>query len=141
MKKCLLGTGVTFVLLFITDFIIHGKCLEDLYLATQSLWRSEADMESMMPTMMLGQLLMAVFFSWIFVHGYKGKGVLEGVRYGLLMGGFQAGGQLVMYAVAPYPLELTVSWIVAAFAQSVLLGVALSLIWGKDTMLTICHKT
>jgi hypothetical protein len=38
--------------------------------------------------MMLGQFLIAIFTGLIFIHGYNGGGMVEGVRFGILMAGF-----------------------------------------------------
>ncbi|MBK9294790.1 MAG: hypothetical protein IPM57_10180 [Oligoflexia bacterium] len=117
---------ITFILVFITDFIIHGMILKGTYAATASLWRPEADMSHFFPFMLSGQIIVAVFFAIIFTHGYKGKGIKEGVHYGLLMGSLWAGQNLIMYAVLPYPLSLTLSWIFLGYIQTIFIGVLLT---------------
>ena len=131
-KKWIISGLVSAVLVFFTDFLIHGVWLKDLYMSTASLWRPEADMKSLMPVMMTAQLLSGVFFSVVFAHGYKGKGPMEGARFGLLMGGFMASGNLMMHAVAPYTTQLTMSWIVGGFVQAVIVGIASAMVWGKQ---------
>lgn len=117
---------ITFIVVFITDFIIHGMIMKSAYEATANLWRPELNMGTYFPFMLAGQFLIALFFAIIFTHGYKGKGIKEGVNYGLLMGGLMAGQNFVMHAVHPYPLSITVSWIVFGFVQAVICGVVLS---------------
>lgn len=122
-KKLGITTIAVFAAYWITNFLIHGVLLKNQYQETAHLWRPESEMQQYRVPMILGQFLTALFFSMIFVHGYKGKGPIEGVRYGLLMGGVFTAGNLIMYAVAPWPLNLVVAWSVASIAQSVLLGV------------------
>lgn len=130
-KKFAILSVVMVLYFFFTDFLIHGVLLKNLYMATANLWRPEAGMHDNMPLMLLGQALVAVFFSWIFVHGYKGKGWQEGVRYGLLLGGYNMANQLIMHVVSPYPVALTASWIGLGFAQAIGGGVLASFVYKK----------
>ena len=128
-KNCLITTGAVFFTVVVSDFLIHQVFLKSMYAASPNLWRPEAELQSHMPYMFLGQLAVAVFLSWIFVHGYKGKGIMEGIRFGFLIGGLEAGKNLIMYTVAPYPCALAASWIVAGFAQAILVGIVASLVY------------
>ena len=133
MKKCIITVVALFVYIFIADMIFHGFLLRDTYMATAQLWRPEADMKSYMIYMIAGQFLIALFMASIFTHGYKGTGIKEGVKFGLLLGGLEAGKNLIMYSVAPYPMSLTLSWIGIAFVESVIAGIILAKIWGNET--------
>ena len=130
IKKLIILFVATFVAIFVTDFIIHGFLLKSMYMATQNLWRPEEEMHSLMAYMMAGKAVGALFFAWIFIHGYKGTGVGEGVRYGLLMAGFTAGCHLMMYSVQPYPMELILAWIGAGVVQYVAVGALCACVWG-----------
>lgn len=100
-------------------------------MATASLWRAEADMPAFMPYMLLGQLLMAFFFTKIFAHGYQGTGMMEGVRYGALMTGFVLGCHLVAYAVTPWEMGMVVKWTIYGLIQSVLMGAVAAKLYKK----------
>ncbi len=114
-----------------TDFVIHGWIMKSTYQATAHLWRPEAEMPQYMVWMFGGQLLTALLFTWIFSYGYQGKGWMEGVRYGLLIGAFEAGHQMMMYAVSPYDMTLLMSWIFWGVLQTVVVGVVAAWVWGK----------
>lgn len=129
LKKSARLLLAVFITLFLTDLLIHGVILKSHYIETQALWRTEADMPLFLSMMVLGQALLALFFSWIFVHGYKGGGLGEGVRYGLLIGGFMAGNHLVMYSVAPYSLSMVLGWIGLGTLQATLAGVVAVKVW------------
>lgn len=131
IKKFGICVFAVFVTVMVSNFVIHQVLLKGIYGATPQLWRPEAEMAGHMCYMLAGQFLTALFFAWIFVHGYKGTGIMEGVRFGLLMGGFQTGGNLIMYAVQPYPCNLVCSWILCGFAQAILVGVVASLTYKK----------
>lgn len=122
MKKRLLTILAVFVTMFVLDFFIHGMILKPTYQATASMWRPEMSMPQYCIWMLAGKLVLSCFFTLIFIPGYKGKGPKEGVRFGFLIGGLQAGGQLIMYSVMPYPLHLTMSWILLGFVENAILG-------------------
>lgn len=129
MKKLAMTVGAVFVTVLVSDFVIHQVFLKESYAATASLWRPEAEMKEHMAAMFGGQFIVALFLAWIFIHGYKGKGIMEGVRFGIFLGGLEMGKNFIMSAVAPYPCSLTCAWIAAGFAQMILVGVVASLVY------------
>jgi len=120
-----------FVYIFATDFIIHGIFLKDAYAATQSLWRTESEMQSMMTWMFLGQAIIAKYFTILFIKGYEGTGLMEGVRFGLYIGFFAVGGYCIQFAVSPLPISIFVAWLGLGLLQSVFGGILLSAIYPK----------
>ena len=106
IKKFAVTVVAVFVTTLVSNFVIHQIILKSAYQATANLWRPETEMQAYMGSMFLGQFLVALFLAWIFVHGYKGKGWMEGIRFGFLVGGFEAGNNLIMCSVAPYPCSL-----------------------------------
>jgi hypothetical protein len=122
-KGYLVAAAVVFVALVLTDFLIHGVILNGQYEATASLWRPKAEMQDYMAWMLGGQLLTALSFTRLFAHGHQGKGLSEGVCFGIMMSLLLAGHNLIMYSVTPWPLSLVGAWIGLCLAQSVGLGV------------------
>jgi hypothetical protein len=79
----------------------------------------------------------AFFFVFIFSRGYEGKGLLEGVRFGLYIGvwmgiGFAYG----TYAMIPIPYSLALSWFVSTLVQYSVAGIIASLLFGKVAVVT-----
>lgn len=99
---------------------------------TATLWRPESEMPLYMGHMFLGQFIISFFFSLIFAQGYRSSGVMEGVRYGIMLGGLEMGKNFIMHSVAPYPVSLTISWICFNFTQFVFVGIIASLVYGKE---------
>lgn len=130
-KKLMICTFVLFLTIVFCDFIIHGIILKNLYLETSSLWRPESEMPAYMGHMFLGQFIMAFFLSLIFAQGYRNTGIMEGVRYGLVLGGLEMGKNFIMHSVTPYPVSLTFSWISFGFIELVFIGIIASLVYGK----------
>ena len=83
-KKLWLGFAAVFVVLAVCDTIINTLLLSSAFAATASLWRSTADMKVWVFYVIY--LFVAFFFTLIFSKGYEGKGVMEGVRYGIYIG-------------------------------------------------------
>jgi hypothetical protein len=117
------------------SFLSNGVLLEPSYQSLQSLWRTD-----MMQLMWVFQVIMVVsafFFVFIFSRGYEGKGLLEGVRFGLYIGvwmgiGFAYG----TYAMIPIPYSLALSWFVSTLVQYSVAGIIASLLFGKVAVVT-----
>lgn len=120
-----------FTFVFASDFLIHGVWLKQAYQDSQALWRMPEEIPKFMSFMIAGQLLASIAGSIIFAKGYEGKGIAEGIRFGLLMGLWGAGYFLVQYAVSPLSGCLVASWVGAGFGQGIIGGVILALIYRK----------
>lgn len=130
-KRLILTVLAVFVYIFVSDFIIHGVLLGETYKETAHLWRPEEEMKNFMPWMMLAQLMIAKFFSMIFVKGYENRGIAEGVRFGFLMSGFGLAPILIQYAVSPIPGSLIGAWIALGLIQTIGAGIVASLTYKK----------
>ena len=123
-KSLIITIIVAFVTVWMTDFLIHGLWLAGTYKATASLWRPESEMVAHMPWMLLGQFLAAAAFTLIFAACVAEKRCINcSIKYAASMGIFAGAGQIIMYAVEPYPGLLVAKWFFAGIVQAVLLGV------------------
>lgn len=132
-KKFFLSWLVVFTFFFLYEMVFHGKVMEGYYHQTAHLWRTEGEMQRLMPLLTLSQFLFAGVFAFIFRKGYEGKGLGEGIRYGFLIGLLFAPKSLVMYAVAPYPLALPLGWAIGEWIEYIVAGTLLGLIYRKPT--------
>lgn len=130
-KKFIYASLAVFALIFVYDWVVHGMLLQDAYRATANLWRPEDQMFDYFHWMVGGQALVAIMFCFIFAKGYEGRGIMEGVRYGIYIGLLFNAVHLMMYAVAPYPITLVYSWIGATFGEMILAGVVASLVYKR----------
>lgn len=128
VKRCLVTGVVVFVLAQVLDFLLHGVFLASTYEALKSVWRP--DMQDKMWLMPVTGLVFAFLFAYIFAKGYEGKGVAEGLRYGLVMGAFVGVPfALGTYAMIAIPASLALIWLAGSVVQMVVLGVVASLIY------------
>ena len=121
--KLLFAIGIVFLTMWVTDSLIHGVLLKPAYTATAHFWRPEAEMRAHWPWMLAGQFLVAAAFTTLYAKAFAERACLKtAIGYALCMGLFHGGGNLIMYAVEPYPGVLVAKWILAGLAQSIVLG-------------------
>jgi hypothetical protein len=122
-KSLLVAILVAFAAIWVTDFLIHAIWLAPIYGATKDLWRPEAEMNQKLPFMFLGQAIAAVAFTTIFALFVADKRSLRAsMVYGCCVAFMAAGTNIIMYVVHAYPGYLVVRWILAGFAQMILLA-------------------
>ncbi|MEW6703186.1 MAG: hypothetical protein AB1298_10790 [Bacteroidota bacterium] len=129
-KKFVLAVVVVFILLEATSYLVHSVILSSTYMQESISKFFSKDMQANMWKMWITDLIWSFFFVFIFTKGYQNKGWMEGVRYGVYIGLFMnltaAVAQNVVYAI---PFYLALQWFIYGFIQSVILGVAVSLIY------------
>lgn len=131
IKKYLLASLAAYLFIFIFEWGFHGVFLKPTYEATQSLWRNPED--CIYSFMITGQILLPLILGFVFLRNYENKGIMEGARFGFLMGLIFVPHHLIMYAVAPYPLSLTISWIIGGFFEMICIGCILALVYRPVT--------
>jgi hypothetical protein len=128
-KRMIFSVIAVFIFIFASDFLIHGKLLSEMYMQTASLWRGEQEIASMRPWMLSGQFLVSLFLGLLLIRMYRGGGCSEGLNSGLLLGLLMVGPNLIMYAVAPYPFEMVLAWIVGNILQFAIAGLIVAAIY------------
>jgi hypothetical protein len=122
-KRLILAIFTAFAFLFGSNFLIHGHWLRPDYMATATLWRTEAEMNARFAWMLSGQLLMAAVFVVLWATGFAGRGGVKcACVYGLFMGLFSQATTLITYVVTPLPGEIALKWFFSGLAQAVVLG-------------------
>jgi len=138
-KKFWTGFVAVFVSMEILMFLIHGVMLESAYQATKDVWRP--DMMSLMWIYHVLAVIGSFFFTLIFSKGYEGKGIMEGVRYGLYVGIWMSSGMAYgSYSMINIPYSLALQWFFYGLAEYVIYGVVLAKVFGKQAMVTSAPK-
>jgi hypothetical protein len=87
-------------------------------------------MDSMVWMMFLSSALYLLLFCYIFTKGYEGKGMAEGVRFGLLMGLFMAIPMSIdQYVIYPLTSNLAMIWFVGGVVSFVIVGAIFAAIY------------
>jgi len=129
-KKFWMTFVVVFVAAEILDYLVYGLILGPSFKSLQSLWRP--DMDSLMWIYHVITLVGSFFFTYIFTKGYEGKGVMEGIRYGLYIGIWLSIGEAYgTYAMVAVPYGLTLHWFLLGIVRYILMGVVVSLVYGS----------
>jgi len=111
----------------IADTIIHTLILVEEYKAI-TVWRK--NILSTFWILYLTSFIFSFIFVYIFIRGYEGKGILEGLRYGVLIGLFiNIPSVFNQYALYPLNFSLAVKWFVFGTIQIILCGVVAALVY------------
>ena len=129
-KKFFLAVAAVFVVHEVLGFIIHQVLLTPYYQETYSLWRMPEEMN--LSLIYLVAVIWSLLFTYIFTKGYEGKGPMEGIRYGLLVGLLiSVPMAFTTYAVQPITLSLAMAWFVYGTIQVVACGLAAALVYER----------
>jgi hypothetical protein len=128
-QRYVISALVTFVFVFLYDFLVHGFLLGDFYRQTAQLWRSEEEYK--MLVMLMSEFSFSAVLAYIFTLNYEGKGVGEGVRFGLCIGMLLGAIEIGKYSYMPVPIILMLSWVLAALLTGLGSGVVLSLVYKR----------
>lgn len=130
MKRYLLACLAVYIAYQIMSFLVHGLWLMPMYEANASAFRPQETIESMQWIFLVTSAVWTLIFVYIFVKGYEGRGILEGIRYGALMGVLtwilQAYDD---YAVYPIPYQLALYWFIAGVVSVIIFGVVAALVY------------
>ena len=124
----LLAVLVFFIVFQLIDFVTHSIILKDTYESLQHLWRT--DMSNYMWVYYVSSVILSFLFVYIFTRGYQGRGWLEGLRYGILIGLLMQGvGMLNQFFVYPVPAGLVAQWFIYGMINYMICGIFVALIY------------
>ena len=109
-KRGFLAFIVAFVFMFLFGFLWHGMLMKPMYQATALLWRPEADFNNHFPILILGHAVVAFAFTGLYVSkvGVNCAGV--GFGYGIVIGIFACGVNIIRFAVEPLTTNILLMW-------------------------------
>ena len=129
-KTCWIGWIVVFVVMQGYGYLVHEIGLSETYQSLATVFRPREEMDSMMWMMMVGSAFSLLVFCYIFTLGHDGKGVMEGVRYGALMGLFVSIMTAVdSYVIYPLTGEVAVIWFVTGVIGLIIAGAVFAAIY------------
>ncbi len=106
----------------VTDWLFHGVWLQPWYAETPQLWRTQEEMQGMMPWLWFGTAIYAWAFVWIYSKGIsKDNQWIQAFRYGLaILLVAKVPEQIGLWATAPYSTGLVWRWFLVASVQAFL---------------------
>ena len=121
-RNFILTSIIVFVVYEVVNNIIHVLILSGAYQVLSEVWRP--DMMQKMWIMYVTALIFSFLFVYIFSKGYEGRGIQEGIRYGLIIGLLMnVVGMFNQYAVYPLPFGLVIQWFIYGVIQFILCGI------------------
>ncbi len=113
------------------NYLVHDMWLLDTYNALRDVLRPADEIKrGIFP---ITAAIWTILFVYIFSRGYEGKGVMEGVRFGAIIGVFYA---LPMaydsYAIYPIPYSLALKWFLSGMVINIIYGVVASLLYKPE---------
>lgn len=131
LPRFLLSLVIGFAFVFGVEFAIHNTLLADLYEQTASFWRAKESMATFFPLMLARTFLLVAISAFIYTRNHEGKGITEGIRFGIPLGLLFALFMSSSYIWMPIPLELALAWAGTGLIIGLGLGVIYSLTYKK----------
>ena len=127
-KKFFIAFIVIYVAGAILGVLVHIVLLGATYESLSNVWRP--DMDRLMWLQWITPLFYCFFFIYIFAKGYEGRGIMEGVRYGLIIWAFVSIPSIYnQYMIYPLPYSLILQWLLYDLIIVVIIGVLVALIY------------
>lgn len=128
VKRFIIAVIVLFLCFQVLDFIIHFIILGPTYQEYKDLWRT--DMMSKMWIMYATSFVLSILFVYIFAKGYEGKGLAEGIRYGIVIGLLiNSLGAFNQYAVYPVSFSLALKWFIYGMIEFIICGIVVAVLY------------
>lgn len=142
IKKVLMATIVTFLVTMAYDWVFHGIYMMPDYQATASMWRTEAEMQSLFNICILYHAVLAFGVAGLYCFVGKnascgGACLKTGLRFGLLLGLIIGISHFASYIWMPIPMAMAVKWLAGSVVWGLIVGFVLSLLSKK----CCCSKT
>ena len=132
-SRILLASFCAFIAYFIYGGILFGALpwLRTEFAKYPAVYRSQEGIKSTMPFGMLAMFVAMVAIAMLYAMVYAGgSGLVEGARFGALIGVFAIGSFVVHnYVNLNIGLKLTIQQSIAYFVQWVIVGIVIALIY------------
>jgi len=127
-KRFWVASLVTYVVVQAMDFVINEVFMKSANESLKSLWRP--DMASRMWVMYVVGVLVALLFTYIFIKGREGKGIAEGVRYGIIIWLFVSVPMNVgMWVLLPIQFMMIIRWTLFGLLEMLIAGILVAVIY------------
>jgi hypothetical protein len=128
-RRNLISVVTMFVVLMVSDFVVHGMLLHDDYMQLTGLYRTESDQQTYFLHMLLAHVFLAVGMVWVYLEGRKDAAWLpQGIRFGLaIIVLLVFPTYMIYYSVLPMPALLAAKQI--GFDSITRMFAALVLAW------------
>jgi hypothetical protein len=136
VKRLLAAALAVFVSVQLIELFINSFLMKSANEELNTLWRP--DMSSKMWIMVVFGALTSLLFAYIFVKGREGKGLMEGLRFGVLMWLFiSVPMNVAWWVMLPIRHIFLVRWILFGLVEMLVAGILVAVIYKPaDTVKT-----
>jgi hypothetical protein len=121
---------VAFIVLAILEFIVNNLLMASCYEQTSQLWRPMGEMK--MWIFYVVYLFIAFFFTLIFSRWQRGRGLMDGLQFGVYAGMMVAVPMAyASYASMPIPYSFALQWFIYGLLEYIILGTVVAAVYGK----------
>jgi hypothetical protein len=119
---------IMFVLAFALSFLVHSVLLYNDYMQMQSWMRPQAQVQSLIPYMIVAQAIFGVAFAWVYLQGRSDTSWLaQGIRFGIAVAALTViPTYLIYHVVTPVPLGVAIKQIVFDTIRVLLMGIVVA---------------
>jgi len=112
-------------------FVVYGNALAGRFAAFPGVFRSAEDGPAALPLMFCGILVGMLAVAYVYAKGYEGgSGLMEGLRFGLLIGIFNAGYFIgVDYGILNIGRRLALMMALAGLGEWLVVGCTIGLMY------------
>lgn len=129
-KTFWLGFLVIYVVWQVIGYLTHNVLLAEHYALLTDTFRPPAEIEDNMWLLWVSSAIMLYLFCQIFTAGYQGKGVAEGMRFGLLLGLFLSVPSAIdSYVIYPITPAIAGIWFMTGVIGFVIVGAIFAAIY------------
>ena len=132
-KRFFFAFIAAFVFLFVFGFLWYATLMHGAHREVATLLRPEADLKSYFGWLVLGQFVMAFFFTLLCVRYVPSGSAATGALLGMLVGLVYAGPHLISFAVQPLTYKILCGWIAGAIIQFIIAGAIVGSIYKPAT--------
>jgi len=127
-KRFWVASLAVFVVIQAIDYIMDIIVLKKVYESLQSFWREDTVSKIWLAYVMA--LLISFLFTYIFIKGREGKGILEGVRFGIVIWLFAIVPMYhTLWVFVPIPYALIFRWTLFGLLQTLVAGIIVAAIY------------
>ena len=127
-KRFFAAVAAVYVAVLATDFVLNLAFMKSANESLKGLWRP--NMSSRAWLMYVFSALVALLFTFIFVKGREGRGLNEGVRFGIIMWLFVTVPMNVsMWVMLPIGWIIILRWILFGLLEMLIAGILVAAIY------------
>ena len=129
-KRLALAAVVAWVVDSVYSFVVYMNLLGGEMIANPGVFRSQSAVNANAPLMLVASLVAFFAIAWIYAKGYEGRGIAEGLRFGVVMGIFITGFfSIAMYGTLNVGPRLGGLMSVASFVELLVVGLVLGAVY------------